>query len=111
MRIYDIWEEGYSATGMEGFTTESRYLGSVKARSFREACEKVPQRKWPLKLHPTKARADGYNIFSLFHNLFSNKERIIINNEPKDNPYNSDNFPDPQLTSNQKIKAKLNKNI
>lgn len=35
-RIYDIWSEGFSATGQ---SQEAQYWGSITASSFQEACD------------------------------------------------------------------------
>lgn len=37
MQLYEVWSEGYRATGEAG---EAQYLGTYKARSFSEACAK-----------------------------------------------------------------------
>lgn len=38
---FEIWSEGYLATGMEGIPACARKLAEVDADSFREACDKV----------------------------------------------------------------------
>jgi len=37
---YQIWMEGYLATGMEGIQAPAKFMGSMEANSFREACIK-----------------------------------------------------------------------
>jgi hypothetical protein len=37
-QVFEIWSEGYACTGERGDAT---YLGSVKANSFKEACDKL----------------------------------------------------------------------
>ena len=36
MKVYDIWSEGYAATGESG---SAWYVGRVYAESFKEACD------------------------------------------------------------------------
>jgi hypothetical protein len=38
---YEVWSEGYLCTGMDGVPSRARIHGCVKAKSFREACDKV----------------------------------------------------------------------
>ena len=37
--LYDIWMEGYLATGMEGIPAEARLMECVVADTFQEACD------------------------------------------------------------------------
>lgn len=37
-RAWDIWSEGYLATGMEGIPAPAQFMGTVTAKSFAEAC-------------------------------------------------------------------------
>lgn len=38
---FQIWSEGYLATGMEGIPVTAKMLAEVEAETFREACDKV----------------------------------------------------------------------
>ena len=38
---FEIWSEGYLATGMEGIPEKARMLAEVEADSFQEACDKL----------------------------------------------------------------------
>lgn len=38
MKVYEIWLEGYAATGNRG---TARYLGSSAGRSFKDACRRA----------------------------------------------------------------------
>jgi hypothetical protein len=42
IKIYKIWMEGYAATGEK---STAQYVGSVKAKSFKEACIKFSKTK------------------------------------------------------------------
>ena len=37
-RNYDVWIEGYLATGMEGIPMKARYLGNFAGNTFENAC-------------------------------------------------------------------------
>lgn len=39
--LYQIYIEGYSATGCEGQDVGAKFLGAVEAPTFREACDKL----------------------------------------------------------------------
>ena len=41
-KIYEIWMEGYAATGESG---TAQYVGSIKAKSFKDACIKFSKTK------------------------------------------------------------------
>lgn len=38
MQRFEVWLEGYWATGMEDFPAPARKLGEVEAETFRDAC-------------------------------------------------------------------------
>ena len=39
--IYQIWVEGYLATGMEGIPEKAQQVGAVEADNFQDACDKL----------------------------------------------------------------------
>ncbi len=41
LKKYQIWQEGYCCTGMEGKPVKARLIGEVMARSFIQACHIV----------------------------------------------------------------------
>lgn len=41
MTKYDVWMEGYLATGMEGMPCPATFVGTCEADSFKEACIKL----------------------------------------------------------------------
>jgi len=44
---FDVWMEGYLATGMEGIPQRATYLGSYEGDTFADACEAAIKDNYP----------------------------------------------------------------
>lgn len=65
---YEVWIEGYLATGMEGVPQKARLLGTFEADSFRHACV-----QWAI----TNKETNLFNIEALSYwgcRMFDNEE-------------------------------------
>jgi hypothetical protein len=41
MKTWEVWSEGYLATGMEGVPAPAQKLGEAQAETFKDACDLV----------------------------------------------------------------------
>lgn len=64
-REYEVWIEGYAATGEHG---AAKLVGVVDAESFEQACELLHNPKWGEYTPPTDDRPPMYWACRLFDN-------------------------------------------
>lgn len=57
MPKFEVWMEGYLATGMEGVPTNPEMLGTVEANSFQEACDIIGKSKKWANLYNSERRS------------------------------------------------------
>lgn len=62
---WQIWCEGYLATGMEGIPAKAHLFGEVEAETFQEACDNFFTRSAEDKTlyHPSPPRYWGCGLF------------------------------------------------
>jgi hypothetical protein len=70
MKEWEIWSEGYLATGMEGIPETAQLMGKFVANSFKEACD-----KWAATLTDpySKSCYDGERLMFWACGLFDNE--------------------------------------
>lgn len=57
MTKFEVWMEGYLATGMEGVPSGPERIGVVEANSFQEACDMIGKSKKWAHLYDSERRA------------------------------------------------------
>lgn len=72
-KLFDIWVEGYCATGNE---SEAQYLGSVTAVSFREAVKKWAQQNPGAVITDTSVATDEFRYWGC--RLFESEEKARL---------------------------------
>lgn len=78
MARFEVWMEGYLATGMGGVPAPAQRLDVVEANSFQEACDIVGKREENVRLYNSEKRSiwgcrlfDNLNDASFFDRLSS----------------------------------------
>ncbi len=67
MKKFEIWEEGYLATGMGGTPSRAHKIGEVSAETFQQACNTLCSPAWWQSKHgnynPDRLTVWGCRLF------------------------------------------------